>query len=105
VSATPDFDIYLTFHSFSPGCLLCHRMLLPCQERIKDGWTPKPHDELQAALKRLQSYPDSDVEILSTWEARNALWEEFKPLTDGRKHNCRAGKRFLPTKLIDADLY
>jgi hypothetical protein len=105
VSATSLFDIYIMPCSSSPGCLLCHCALLPCQEGIKEYWQSKPHDERQAALDWLQSYPDNEEEVLSTWETRTALWEGFKPLMNGRKYDCRIGKGFLPMKVVDADLY
>ncbi|PVF94340.1 hypothetical protein CPB86DRAFT_713425 [Serendipita vermifera] len=73
-----------------PGCYLCHRALRRCGTPVKKNWKPEPDYDEKAFLARLQEYPDSDDEILDTWEERKKLWESWNKGKGGREMSCES---------------
>ncbi|PVF92879.1 hypothetical protein CPB86DRAFT_743632 [Serendipita vermifera] len=72
-----------------PGCYSCHKALRQCETPVKTNWQPEPDYHEKVFLTRLQEYPDSEDEILNTWEERAQLWANWnrngaRELTCGR---------------------
>jgi hypothetical protein len=68
----------------SKGCYMCHRALKPCKKRMAEK---VEYPELVTPSSPvfegpypwcLLDYPDTEDEILSTWESRASLWENHK---------------------------
>jgi hypothetical protein len=76
----------------SLGCYMCHRALTWC-----DMWiSPKlrfPHLRDSSVIDRpyplcLLDYPQTEDEVLSTWESRASLWETHRDSFWFRKFRC-----------------
>jgi hypothetical protein len=68
----------------SEGCYLCHRALKLCKERMSVELIKKKSRNPDLVVLEgpypwcLLDYPDTEDEILSTWESRASLWESHK---------------------------
>jgi hypothetical protein len=71
---------------------------------VKKNWTPEQGHDKPAFLASLQEYPDSEEEILSTWEARSSKWEALNKGKGGRQMNCES-QTSIDFKTIDADSF
>jgi hypothetical protein len=72
---------------------MCHRALKPCDEwtsrKIRYPDFDTPHSPVQGPYPLcLLDYPDTEDEILSTWESRVLLWESHRDHFWIRKFMC-----------------
>ncbi|PVG03983.1 hypothetical protein CPB86DRAFT_869332 [Serendipita vermifera] len=80
-----------------PGCFACLKSLRECDVPLKPI-KPWGHGDIYNPMSKLQHYPTSENEILSTWQERAASWEYVRK-PEEREGRCttqsnRVMKRF-----------
>ncbi|CAG8739423.1 12537_t:CDS:2, partial [Acaulospora colombiana] len=68
--------------------LACNAEIILDLSLLEAEEVPTADSERQSILKQLQEYPNSDDEVLATWEKRAGLWDTLNKAGGGRLAAC-----------------
>jgi hypothetical protein len=83
---------------------MCHRALKPCNDNVSSRLMKIEYGSIKSPILEgpypwsLLDYPNTEDEILSTWESRTSLWESLKDHFLIRKFSCYTGRPVLYSK-------